>query len=87
MFGDSSQDDFCDVCFLNARLTSSHQTELSFVFCKARVAAKKALSIPRLELQVALLATRLKKKVLNGLTSKVTDIFMWTDNTTVLQWL
>ena len=46
----------------------------------------KALSIPKLELQAALLATRLKE-MLKALTFKVTDIFMWTDSTTVLQWL
>ena len=87
MFGDSSQDVFCAVAFLRARLVSSHQTELAFVFGKARVPPMKALSIPKLELQAALLATRLKEEILKGLTFKVTDIFMWTDSTTVLQWL
>ena len=47
----------------------------------------KALSIPKLELQAALFATRLKEEILKDLTFKVTDIFMWTDSTTVLQWL
>ena len=84
MFGDSSQDVLCAVVFLRARLASSHQTELAFVFVKARVAPMNALSIPKLELQAALLATRLKEEILKGLTFKVTDIFMWTDNTTAL---
>ena len=84
MFRDSSQDVFCAVAFLRARLVSSHQTELAFVFGKARVAP---ISIPKLELQEALLATRLKEEILKCLTFKVTDIFMWTDSTTVLQWL
>ena len=83
MFGDSSQDVLCAVAFLRARLASSHQTELAFVFGKARVAPMKALSIPKLEFQAALLATRLKEEILKGLS----DIFMWTDSTTVLQWL
>ena len=83
MFGDSLQDVFCAVAFLRARLASSHQTELAFVFGKARVAPMKALSFPKLELQAALLATRLKEEILKGLT----DIFMWTESTTVLQWL
>ena len=87
MFGDSSQDVFCAVAFFHAQLASSHQTELAFVFGEARVAPMKALSIPKLELQAALLATRLKEEILKGLTFKVTDIFMWTDSTTVLQWL
>ena len=87
MFGDSSQDVFCAVAFLRARFASPHQTELAFVFGKTRVAPMKALSIPKLELHAALLATRLKEEILKGLTFKVTDIFMWTDSTTVLQWL
>ena len=76
MFGDSSQDVFCAVAFLRALLASSHQTELAFVFGKARVAPMKALSSPKLELQAVLLATRLKEKILKGLFFKVTDIFM-----------
>ena len=87
MFGDSSQDVFCAVAFLRARLASSHQIELAFVFGKARVAPMKALPIPKLEIQAALLANRLKEEILKGLTFKVTDIFMWTDRPTVLQWL
>ena len=87
MFGDSSQDVFCAVAFLRARLASSHQIELAVVFGKARVAPMKALSIPKLKLQAALLPTRLKEEILKGFTFKVTDIFMWTDSTTVLQWL
>ena len=87
MFGDSSLDVFCAVAFLRARLASSHQTELAFVFGKARVAPIEALSIPKSELQAVIIATRLKEETLKGLTFKVTDIFMWTDSNTVLQWL
>ena len=56
------------------------------MFGKAHVAPMKALSIPKLELQAALLASRLKE-ILKGLSFKVTDIFMWTDRNTVLHWL
>ena len=88
MIGDNSQDVFCAVVFLRARLASSSQTELAFVFGKARVAPMKALSTPKLEFQAALLASRQKKEEnLKGLTFKVTDIFISTDSTTVLQWL
>ena len=87
MFGDSSQDVFCAVGFLRARLSSSHKTQISFIFGKARVAPMKALSIPKLELQAALLATRLKDDILTALTVSVNHVYMWTDKTTVLQWL
>ena len=87
MFGDSSQDVFCAVGFLRARLASSHKTQISFIFGKVRVAPMKALSIPKLELQAALLATRLKNDILAALTVSINHVYMWTDSTTVLQWL
>ena len=47
----------------------------------------KALSIPKLELQAALLATHLKEAILKVLTIPVSNTFMWIDSTTVLQCL
>ena len=88
MFGDSSEEVFCAVAFLGARVKTSLETQVAFVFGKARVAPMKALSIPKLELQAALLATRLKEDVLKALTIPVSNTtFIGTDSTTVLQWL
>ena len=87
LFGDSSQDVFCAVGFLRARFASSHKTQISFIFGKTRVAPMKALSIPKLELQAALLATRLKDDILAALTVFINHVYMWTDSTTLLQWL
>ena len=84
MFGDSSEEVFCAVAFLRARVKTSLETQVAFVFRKARVAPMKALSIPKLELQVALLATRLKEDILKAPTITVSNTFMWTDSTTVL---
>ena len=84
MFGDSSQDVFCAVGFLRARLSSSHKTQISFIFGKARVAPMKALSIPKLEIEAALLATRLKDDILTALTVSNNHVYMWTDSTRVL---
>ena len=47
----------------------------------------KWLSIPKLEFQAALLATRLKNDILTALTVSINHVYMWTDSTTVLQWL
>ena len=89
MFGDSSQEVFSAVAFLRARVTTSSgpQTELAFVLGKARVAPMKVMTVPKLELQAALLAARLKQDICRALTVKVNRVFMWTDSTTVLQWL
>ena len=47
----------------------------------------KAISIPKLELQASLLATRLNIDIMKALSIPINDVFMWTDSTTVLQWL
>ena len=90
LFGDSSQEVFSAVAFLRAKVTAKgirSTTELAFVFGKARVAPMKALTIPKLELQASLLASRLRKEVQRALTMRIDKTFTWTDSTTVLQWI
>ena len=89
MFGDSSQDIFSAVAFLQARVktpTGKEKTELAFALGKTRVAPMKVMTVPKLELQAALLAARLKWEFKQALTVTVSQVFMWTDSTTVLQW-
>ena len=73
--------DFC------VRDSSLHKTQIFFILGKFRVAPMKALSIPKLEIQSALLATRLKDDILTARTVSLNHVYMWTDSTTVLQWL
>ena len=80
VFGDSSKD-----VFLRGRTAS--ETEIAFVFGKARVAPMETLTIPELELPAALLAASLRDEIHRALTLDIDRTFMWTDNTTVLQWL
>ena len=90
MFGDSSQDVFSGVGFLRAQVTCTSgkiTTELAFVLGKARVAPMKVMTVPKLELQAALLAARLKREICRALTVTVDKVFMWTDSTIVLQWI
>ena len=47
----------------------------------------KVMTIPKLELQAALLAARLKQDICRALNVFVNKVYMWTDSTTVLQWL
>ena len=89
VLGGSSQDVFSAVAFLRVSVDSNEgtETQLAFVFGKARVAPIKALTIPKLELQSELLAARLKDEFQQALTVPVERTFMWTNSTTVLQWL
>ena len=47
----------------------------------------KPLTVPKLELQAALLSARLRAEVLRALSLKIDRTFMWSDSSTVLQWL
>ena len=47
----------------------------------------EVMTITMLELQAALLAARLKQDICRALTVHVNKVYMWTDSTTVLQWL
>ena len=87
VFGDSSKEVFGAVAFLRARQRSDGSTQLAFVIGKGRVAPTKSLTIPKLELQTALLASRLKRHIEAALTLAVEKVYMWSDKSTVLQWL
>ena len=60
MFDDSLQKFLSAVAFLRARVTTSsgHQTEFGFSLGKTRVASMKVQTVPKLELQAALLAAQ-----------------------------
>ena len=63
------------------------KTELALVLGKTRAATMKVMTIPKLELQAALLAAWLKRDICQALTVHVNQVFMSTDSTIVLQWL
>ena len=60
---------------------------VSFVIAKARVAPLKSLTILRLELMAALVATPLTHFVLKTIPSEHTLVHMWSDSQIVLHWL
>ena len=63
------------------------QNEVSFVAAKSRVAPLKQLTLPRLELMAALVATRLTQFVLNTIELPDPSIFIWSDSQIVLHWV
>ena len=90
MFGDSSQNVFSAVGFLRAQVICTSGaiiTELAFDLGKARVAPMKVMTVPKLELQATLLASRLKRELRRALTDTVDKVLMWTDSNIVLQWI
>ena len=47
----------------------------------------RRLSIPRLELQAAVMAVRMKEQIVKEHEMKINSYSFWSDSTTVLQWI
>lgn len=61
--------------------------EVALVAAKGKVAPIKVLSVPRLELNAAVLGTRLAESVISSHTFQVDRKTFWTDSKTVLAWI
>ena len=51
------------------------------------LAHKKTISVPKLELNAALLGSRLTRIVSSSITRKIDNRFFWTDSSTVRNWI
>lgn len=63
------------------------QVEVAFITVRSLVAPKKQLSMPKLELCVALTGAQLAQVSQRELTVNIARVILWTDSTTVLNWL
>ena len=81
VFADASIKAYGAVAFL------CKKQETSFVMAKSRVAPLKALTLPKLELMAALVATRLGNFIIHSLTLQQPFIYLWTDSQIVLHWI
>ena len=86
LFSDASEDAFGAVAYLRMTDDEGHR-HVSFVMSRTRVAPLKQLSIVRLELQGAVLATRLAKAIRRELTYKFDEVVFWSDSQVVLQFV
>ena len=67
--------------------TQDHSYHCSFIFGKTRLAPIKPLTIPRLELQAAVMAVRMSQTIQKELDVMPSQITYWTDSTTVLSYI
>ena len=85
-FADASRRGYSAVSYLRM-VTQDGKVHCAFVMGKARNTPMKELSIPRLELQAAVQATRLSKTILRELEEPVKEVHFWSDSMTVLQYV
>ena len=87
IFSDASSIAYRTVSHL--RISRPNAIYCSFILSKSRLAPvrNKTMTIPRLELQAAVLASRLKTTILSELKLKVNQVFLWSDSSTVLKYI
>ncbi|XP_062556700.1 uncharacterized protein LOC134221526 [Armigeres subalbatus] len=69
------------------RIVDRGTVRCTLVASKTKVAPLKQLSVPRLELQAAVIGTRLMKTIASSHTLRIKRKILWTDSNTVLAWL
>lgn len=85
VFVDASESAYAAVAYWRIEVESVVQ--LSFVAGKTRVAPRKLLTIPRLELQAAVLGLRMHQNILKCHSIQPTKSYYWSDSNTVISWI
>ena len=84
-FRDASQLAYGAVKYIRSQ--SANTISTGFVIARAKVAPLKQISIPKLELQAAVLGCRLMQFVSEQLTTPVISKHFWSDSEAVLAWI
>lgn len=83
VFADASEKAYGAVAYLR----NINEQTVNIIMAKSRVAPLKKITLARLELCAALLATETIKKLQNILELEKIEIFCWSDSTITLAWL
>ncbi|XP_072931704.1 uncharacterized protein [Epargyreus clarus] len=86
VFCDASEQAYAAVAYWRFR-NASGKVKLALVAGKAKVAPLKAQSIPRMELQAAVIGSRLATDVISKHPWKDAVVYLWSDSKTVLSWI
>ena len=84
---------FCDASEIAYRAVAYFRTvtrgciNVSFVISKTRLAPIKTLTLPRLELQAAVMASRLKSKIFEEIDLEIDETPFWSDSKIFLHYL
>lgn len=87
IFCDASEEAYAATAYWRLTYADKEKTEVALVAARAKVAPLKRQTIPRLELQAALIGTRLAKAIKQEHRLRIDDITYWSDSQTVLHWL
>lgn len=85
-FSDASQQGYGAVSYLRS-MDDKGTIHCSFVMGKARTAPLKSITIPRLELSAAVLASRLDKIIRREIDLPIHESVFWTDSTCVINYI
>ena len=86
VFADASREAFGTCAYLRSEEPTG-AIHVRFVAAKSRVASLKELTIPRLELQAAVLASRLCKTIEKEVLIQLKESILFTDSAIVLAWI
>ena len=87
IFADASEKAYGAVAYI--KTINNGNVSCNFVLAKSRLTPinKPSLTIPRLELEAALIAARLVKTIVQEIKTPISNISLWSDSTTVLKYV
>ncbi|XP_077069937.1 uncharacterized protein LOC143722413 [Siphateles boraxobius] len=86
IFCDASNHAYGSVAYIRTE-SPQGQVEVAFITARSRVAPKRQLSVPRLELCAALSGAQLARLLEKELTLSIEQVTLWSDSKTVLAWI